>query len=158
MSDNLREFVAEVERGTTGVAEAVTAIQRRVAADAFADVVAFSPVLTGAYRASHRIATGGDAPAFTIFEHDEAPDPENPPRLDFGETLGPPAQGLAEASLEGIEPYGVVWIVNPIRYAEFVEFGGAATRPHLVYRRAEERAIANLEAAEREAEAGLFRP
>lgn len=127
--DQLRNTTEEIRRA---IPDIVTETQRRLIASGLEMVVRRSPVLTGAYRAEHAIATGDSAPSHLIFEAENrvGPDVDLPVT---GEPLDPPDVTLAEAALEALEPYQNVWVFNDRYYAGIIEYGSADREPRFVY-------------------------
>lgn len=97
--------------------------QKAMARDVLARIVAHSPVRSGRYRDSHRIAIGDASGGVAV-------------------SAGPAA---IDAVLADLKPFDRVVIWNPLPYARRIEFGRLSLQaPDGVYRRAAAEAVARL--------------
>jgi hypothetical protein len=131
---NLNEFIAEAEATNDLLKED----WKNRAVDLVGEVVEFlsirSPVLTGAYRASHEVAHGVDGNGPSIYEHPFRPDPNKPvPGTTVKFQPPNPGDAIRDAKRE-LKPYESFSFRNQRFYARIpIELGGPRMAPRRVY-------------------------
>lgn len=135
-TSELRREMAKLEQS---IPQAHLELQAEVIGLTIDDLVVRSPVLTGAYRASHAvgIGTGDGEAAILVYDSPEHPDPA----VDLKPGAQPypqvPDGALARASYEAEEPFRRAVIFNDRRYAGDLEYGNATMAPRSIYATAE---------------------
>lgn len=131
-------FVRAVEQTMKDVPQTHRDLQVKLAADALQYLTEISPVVTGAYNASHTIDIGDAESASAVYWGPEIPDPDQVITPGSRPILEPPSGRAAEAALTDIAPFQRLQLHNRRFYAESVE------NRHSVYAIAE--AVANNDA------------
>jgi len=106
------------------------------------DLVAGSPVRTGAYRASHAVGTGADAPTHLVYDSPEHPEPNAVFHPGGQPIFQVPDGELARKSYEAEAPFQRAVLFNDRYYAGMLEYGTASMAPRAIYGASE--AVAGL--------------
>lgn len=140
----MRDFnEAEIDRIMGEVDKEVLAVTGEVAGTVIDDLVQRSPVLTGAYRASHAVLGGTSI----LYEGPERPGGDEIIKVGSRAILEPPDGSDATISVIGNgTPYQRIEVWNGRFYASLIEYGSASMAPRTIYGTAE----ANGEAAARQ--------
>lgn len=138
--ENLEQFIREIQNMAPETERFVSTVMGagvESAGDVFNTI---SPVKSGAYRASHRVATGASAPTQTIYNAPDAPDPNNLPGGNV-EIFGSISPTEARTAAQSQSPFQRFWWFNPVPYASTLE------PIHLIYEQARLAAEVGMERA-----------
>lgn len=129
--------LADIERLRKAIPEKHRDMQAELVGRVVDDLVAGSPVRTGAYRAAHAVGTGADAPTQLVYDSPEHPEPDAVFHPGGQPIFQVPDGALARKSYEGEEPFQRAVIFNDRFYAGFLEYGTATMAPRAIYATAE---------------------
>ena len=103
------------------------------------ELVFHSPVLTGAYRASHAVGTGtaSGVPTSVVYESPDHPEADRELVLGAQPILTPPMGFEARAAVLAEAPFQSYLLFNDRFYADRVEFGWPTRAGYGVYHAAE---------------------
>lgn len=122
MTDNkktVRDFSLSLRAFGEQIPATALAVQQAVALKGLAGVVRKSPVDTGRFRGNWQVQTTASDPA-PIKLDDKAPRGSGPSAA---------VQAAAEAAIAGAKPYGTIYIVNGLPYAQRLEDGYSQQAP-----------------------------
>lgn len=129
-------FAEEVEAILKGLDAEVLEVTALTAGAVIQDLVDRSPVLTGAYRASHAILGGSGNTV--IFEGPERPGGDEIIKPGSRAILQPPDGESATAAVrEESQPYERLEAWNGRFYASLIEYGSPSMAPRSIYGTAE---------------------
>ena len=148
---DLAGFTRAVESIAKRVPEVHRDLQVEVAAGALQYAVYESPVLTGAYRASHTIDVGESESANAVYWGPELPGADEIITPGSRPILAPPDGPSAQAALADVAPFQRLQLHNRRFYASLLEYGTASMEPRPTYAKAEAEARRMTQAASEEA-------
>ena len=129
----LEEFKRQLQATSDAIPNATRDLAAYSLAEGLDDLILLSPVQSGAYRASHAVMEGNDAPNEFLWEGpDRQPDDL---RLNpgIGSVLPAPSAGEALAAMLGAGPFERWWLRNGRFYSSWLEDGTATMAPRHYY-------------------------
>ena len=133
----MNDLAREMERVLEKIQEIHRNLQAELVGFAIEDLVARSPVRTGAYRAAHFVGVGADQPERLVYDSPEHPIPEVDYKPGAQAIFQVPDGELARAAYEQEEPFQRAVIANDRFYASALEYGTATSAPRTIYGTAE---------------------
>ena len=128
---------AEFKRELQATADAIPAATRDLAAYASAegldDLITISPVVSGAFRASHAFWAGEAGPGDVLWEGPDRQPDDLVMNLGFGMNLPAPSAGEALGVLLDADPFDRWWLRNGRYYASWLEDGTNTMAPRQYY-------------------------
>lgn len=162
----LPQFIAAIDRAVAAMKDLHFEDEVAIVEFSLERLVEYSPTKTGAYRASHTVWEGSEAPTLQLWEPANIPD-----RNPGGKALSIDVPNIADAGPAvrlSAAPFSRLWLLNgvlpfepgkDISYASNVEFGGrwgnSFVPPHMVYDRAFQDAVGFAERLASTAQARL---
>jgi len=134
---DLTQFTQEMDRLIGRVPIVHRDIQAKLVGIAIDELVFTSPVLTGAYRASHAVGVGESADISRLV-YDSPSHPEPDREVKLGEQMEPPQGNAAEAAYRGEAPFQNAILFNDRFYADKVEYGWSTRAGYGTYHAAEQ--------------------